>query len=176
MTNWKKDVKAVIRLGKLADAASILEIQRNVVMEMDYLITVPEEFDKTPEQQTTWMQNVIDNERELILVAEMEGKVIGWLVFHSAKRERLAHTGSLGMMIHKDYREIGIGRMLIRELLEWAGKNPWIEKIGLGVFSSNQRAISLYKSMGFKEEGRKRKEIKLEDNVYADDILMYTFV
>ena len=71
---------------------------------------------------------------------------------------------------------MGIGRMLVNELLDWAEKNPFIEKVSLGVFSTNYRAISLYKSMGFKEEGRKIKEIRMNENEYIDDILMYKFV
>ena len=60
--------------------------------------------------------------------------------------------------------------------LDWAEKNPLIEKVSLGVLSTNYRAIALYKSMGFVEEGRKIKEIKINENEYVDDILMYKFV
>lgn len=46
----------------------------------------------------------------------------------------------------------------------------------LGVFSTNHRAISLYKKMGFLEEGRKIFEFKLNDGEYIDDVIMYKFV
>ncbi|WP_138420841.1 GNAT family N-acetyltransferase [Aquibacillus sediminis] len=170
------DSKVHIRTGQLDDAKAILDIERDVVMENKYLISVPDEFDKTLEQQRIWLQKVLVNEREIIIIAEKDIKVIGWLVFESPNRKRLSHTGSFEMMIHKDYRGIGIGKMLIYELLNWAEKNPLIEKLSLGVFSTNKRAISLYKSMGFIEEGRKNKEIKLNENEYADDILMYKLV
>jgi RimJ/RimL family protein N-acetyltransferase len=52
-------------------------------------------------------------------------------------------------------------------------KAPLIEKVSLGVLSTNQRSIELYKNMGFVEEGRKMKEGKFNEHVYADDILMY---
>jgi ribosomal protein S18 acetylase RimI-like enzyme len=66
--------------------------------------------------------------------------------------------------------------LLLTALLEWAERNPLIEKVSLGVFSTNYRAISLYKSMGFIEEGRKIKEFKTSENEYIDDILMYKLV
>jgi RimJ/RimL family protein N-acetyltransferase len=66
--------------------------------------------------------------------------------------------------------------MLLQVLLEWAEKNPLIEKVSLGVFATNHRAISLYKKMGFIEEGRKINEFKFDDNEYVDDILMYKLV
>ncbi|WP_079710975.1 GNAT family N-acetyltransferase [Paraliobacillus ryukyuensis] len=170
------DFKVHIRTGRLDDAEAILDIQRDVVMENKYLISVPDEFDKSLEQQNDWIQKVLENERETIIVAEKDDKVIGWLVFESPNRKRLSHTGSIETMIHKDYRGKGIGEMLIIELLNWAEKNPLIEKVSLGVISTNQRAISLYKNMGFIEEGRKNKEIKLSEHEYADDILMYKLV
>ena len=80
------------------------------------------------------------------------------------------------MMIAKKNRSMGIGKVLLKELLGWAEKTPFIEKVSLGVFSTNHRAISLYKSMGFVEEGRKIKEFKLSDKEYVDDILMSKFV
>lgn len=61
-------------------------------------------------------------------------------------------------------------------MVAWAAQHPLIEKVCLGVFSTNHRVIALYKSMGFAEEGRKIKEFKLNDTEYIDDILMYKFV
>ena len=80
------------------------------------------------------------------------------------------------MSISENYRGMGIGKTLIKTLLDWAENHPLIEKVSLGVFSTNHRAISLYKSMGFIEEGRKVKEIKINENKYVDDIIMYKFV
>jgi len=45
------------------------------------------------------------------------------------------------MMVRKAYRGQGIGRCLIETLLTWAVANPLIEKVCLGVFSTNSSAI-----------------------------------
>ena len=166
----------IIRQAKLEDAEAVLNIQRDVILEDQYLITTPEEFHNSVEQQRDWLQKILDNNRETLLVAEQNSKVVGWIVFQSPNRNRLAHTGSFGMMIQKEYRSLGIGKRLINELLDWAKKNPFIEKVSLGVLSTNHRAIALYKSMGFTEEGRKINEIKIKENEYVDDILMYKIV
>ena len=137
----------------------------------------PEEFTKTLSQQQEWVQGILDNENETLIVAEKDGEVVGWIVFQTTpNRKRLSHTGSFGMMIRKGFRELGIGEFLLKALLEWAVKNPLIEKVSLGVFSTNKRAISLYKKMEFIEEGRKINEFKLNDHEYVDDILMYKLV
>jgi len=65
---------------------------------------------------------------------------------------------------------------MLEKLLKWAERDPYIEKISLGVFSINESAIGLYKKMGFLEEGRKINEIKLHDKQYIDDVLMYKMV
>lgn len=165
-----------MRTGEINDAKSILDIQRDVITENKYLISVSVEFDKTLEQQRIWIQRILENDRQTLIVAEKGEEIIGYIAFESPNRERLAHTGSFEMMIHRDYRGNGIGKMLLCELLTWAEKNPLIEKVSLGVLSTNKRAISLYLSMGFAEEGRKNKEIKMGENEYADDVLLFKFV
>jgi len=165
-----------IRAATEEDAENMLAIQSEVLAEVDYLITTLEEFQQTIDEQRKWIQAKLENERELILIAQYQEKIVGWLVFQSPNRKRLAHTGSFGMMILKEYRGLGIGKRLLEKLLKWAELNPYIEKISLGVFSTNESAIALYKKMGFVEEGRKINEIKLNDKQYIDDVLMYKMV
>ncbi|MBO0999988.1 GNAT family N-acetyltransferase [Bacillus sp. SD075] len=165
-----------IRTGELEDAGAVLEIQNAVISEGEFFIAVSEEFNKSPEQQRDWIGRILENERETLIVAEMNGEVIGWIVFQSENTKRMSHKGSFGIMIRKNFRGMGIGKELIETLLEWAEANPFIEKVSLGVFSTNHRAISLYKRMGFIEEGRKIKEFKMNECEYVDDIIMYKLV
>lgn len=173
---WLLKENTVIRTAKLEDASSILQIQKRVVAEGMFLTTSTAEFDKTVEQHRSWIEKVLDNDKETLLVAETSKGIVGWIVFLSSNRIRLSHTGAFGMMVDKDFRNKGIGKLLIEDLLRWAESNPFIEKVSLGVFSTNERAIALYKKMGFKEEGRKIKEFKMNNGEYIDDILMYKFV
>jgi RimJ/RimL family protein N-acetyltransferase len=168
--------EVIIRSVRMEDAEAVLTIQRGVVGERDYFIAVSEEFNKTTEENQEWIQKIIGHERETMFVAEIESKVVGWIVFRSQERKRMHHTGSFAIMIQKDYRNRGIGKRLINELLTWAEQHPIIEKISLGTFSTNTRAIELYKRLGFVEEGRKVREFKFSDNEYVDDVLMYKLV
>jgi len=126
----------IIRTGELEDAEAVLDVQNSVISEGEYFIAVSEEFNKTPEQQRDWIRRLLENERETIIVAEINGEVIGWIGFQSENRKRMSHKGSFGMMIRKNYRGKGIGKELIKALLEWAEANPFIEKVSLGVFST----------------------------------------
>ncbi|WP_130296429.1 GNAT family N-acetyltransferase [Fictibacillus sp. BK138] len=170
------DQKTHIRPVRVEDAEAVLSIQREVVGEKDYFIAVSEEFNKTTEEHQEWIQKIIEHERETMFVTEIEGKVVGWIVFKSQERKRMHHTGSFAIMLQKDCRNKGIGKLLIHELLRWAEEHPIIEKVSLGTFSTNTRAIELYKKLGFVEEGRKVNEFKFNENEYVDDVLMYKLV
>ncbi|WP_139343085.1 GNAT family N-acetyltransferase [Fictibacillus arsenicus] len=172
MSNQKTHIRPV----RVEDAEAVLSIQREVVGEKDYFIAVSEEFNKTTEEYQEWIQKIIEHERETMFVAEIEGKVVGWIVFKSQERKRMHHTGSFAIMLQKDCRNKGIGKLLIHELLRWAEEHPIIEKVSLGTFSTNTRAIELYKKLGFVEEGRKVNEFKFNENEYVDDVLMYKLV
>ncbi len=166
-----------IRTVVLEDAGALLEISNSVISEGDYFIIVSEELEKKSlKQQREQIQEVLNNENENLIVAEINDVVIGSIAFRSHNLKRRSHTGSISMSISENYRGMGIGKILIKALLDWAENHPLIEKVSLGVFSTNHRAISLYKRMGFIEEGRKVKEFKINENKYVDDILMYKFV
>ena len=152
-------------------------MKRSVISEGKYFIVVSEEAEKKPlQEEKERIQSILDNKKETLIVAEVNGVVIGSIEFRSQSRKRLSHTGSVSMSISKNYRDMGIGKALLKALLDWAEENPLIEKVSLGVFSTNQRAISLYKQMGFIEEGRLIKEYKLNHGEYIDDVLMCKFV
>ncbi|WP_226673429.1 GNAT family N-acetyltransferase [Rossellomorea aquimaris] len=173
----KDNVEYFIRNVKVEDAEVLLEIESSVISEGEYFIVVAEELEKKPvQEEKERIQRRLDNKKETLIVAEVDGVVVGSIEFRSQTRKRLSHTGSVSMSISKDYRGMGIGKELLKALLEWAEENPLIEKVSLGVLSTNQRAISLYRQMGFLEEGRLMKEYKLNDGEYIDDILMCKFV
>ncbi|WP_245959373.1 GNAT family N-acetyltransferase [Neobacillus piezotolerans] len=168
--------KYTIRAGTVADSKGTFEVQKAVIAEGGYLMTALEEFNKTIDQHEEWIKRLTNSEREALFVAERDGEIAGFIMFQSPDRKRAAHTGTFGIMISKEHRDQGLGKLLLKTLLDWAEKHPLIEKVSLAVFSTNERAIALYKKFGFIEEGRKVNEVKFGENEYADDILMYKSV
>ena len=57
----------------------------------------------------------------------------------------------LDVMVLREYRRKGIGRMLMAEAEAWAKRNG-LDYIGLNVSSRNEAAIALYREQGFKIE------------------------
>lgn len=71
----------VIRKANLEDASRTLQIQKEVVEEGVFLTTSSDEFDKTVEQQRDWMEKILTNDKETMLIAETSKGIVGWIVF-----------------------------------------------------------------------------------------------
>ena len=165
-----------IRCAQPDDAANLLTYIRSVAQETGFFVIQPDEFPLTDEQERQWIQEHLDRPGTLALVAEAAGEIIGSLSFENGPFKRTSHTGTFGVSIRRDWRGKGVGTAMLEVLLEWAETPPHIEKVELSVFSSNADAIRLYRRLGFLEEGRRAKAIRLAPGEYVDEVLMGRFV
>jgi RimJ/RimL family protein N-acetyltransferase len=111
----------------------------------------------------------------LVLVAFLNGTLVGWVTLFHARPEFLQHTAELGMGVIQVYRGIGIGTALMDYALRWAAEHG-IEKVNLGVRASNHRARALYQKFGFAEEGYRVRDIKDLEGRYDDHVQMACFL
>ncbi|MGO8746719.1 MAG: N-acetyltransferase family protein [Thermoguttaceae bacterium] len=165
-----------IRSAQPDDAARLIAFVHSVLPESPLFGLEPNEFDRTEDQERQWIQEHIDGPGKLVVLAEVSGMVVGCLSFDNGSCHRIAHRGSFAISVRENWRGQGIGTAVLQALLDWVTANPLIEKIGLSVFATNLDAIRLYKRLGFVEEGRQPREIKLGPGEYADNVLMYRFV
>lgn len=149
----KTGEKLIIRTAVADDAEALLEHAHIILVEDLYNITTLDEFEMTVKKEREWIQAHFDNPAHIILLAEINGSLVGLLHFENSSRKRLSHRGSLHMSVRPESRRKGIGTALLQSLIAWAKEHPVIEKLTLAVFATNQPAISLYKKMGFVEEG-----------------------
>ncbi len=87
-------------------------------------------------------------------------------------RHRTAHVAYLGgLAIHPDYIGQGLGKAIFEPIFELAKNNSWT-RLELGVSVNNERAIALYKKLGFEKEGRLKNIVKFSsDGRYMDEDL-----
>lgn len=110
------------------------------------------------------------------LVAEDEGALLGHAFLEPLSLANVAHVVKLTIAVHEGHQRRGIGRALMTELLAWARSTPNVEKVELQVRSSNAAAVALYRSLGFVEEGRKTRRLKIGPGQYLDDVYMAMWV
>lgn len=162
----------IIRTAEENDAEAFLILSKAILSEEIYSVTQADELNQTIDQEKIWLKSNFENQSHLVLVAEVDGHLIGQLDFSNGRRKRNAHTGQFGMGVHKDFRSMGIGSLLLRALIDWAKDHPELEKINLSVHHTNERAIAAYKKLGFQVEGLRTKDLKYPNGVYVDTILM----
>ena len=103
-----------------------------------------------------------------ILVAEIDGKVVGKLGLHCmANRPRRRHVGAIGLVVHDAWQRRGAGLALMNAAIDLA--DNWLQytRLELTVFVDNAGALALYRKCGFEIEGTLRQYV-FRDGKYVD--------
>jgi len=131
----------------------------------------------TRERIKSWT-NDIDYNKHLPILAliqeDRKERIIGSasLSFHS--KESVRHKAELGMTVHDDYQNQGLGTIMIMHLLEIAHEKR-LKKIYLRVDTKNGRAIHVYEKCGFRIEAKLEKEDYVNGH-FRDDYRMAIFL
>jgi len=133
------------------------------------------EHEVTDEYVQEFMSKCLDS--GLMIVAEHPedpGQLIAEIHASKSKVHVFNHLMSdLTIAVHPDFQGKKIGRTIFTIFLEEVATNrPDIGKIELYTRESNQRALRLYESLGFRIEGRKEMRIRTPEGNYEADIPM----
>jgi putative acetyltransferase len=92
------------------------------------------------------------------------------LIPHTYRSAHIVYLGSFA--IHPSYGGKGFGFIMLNEIIAYAKANQF-KRIELSAGVQNEKAITLYKKAGFKEEGilTKYTYFKSEDR-YIDELMM----
>jgi RimJ/RimL family protein N-acetyltransferase len=168
----KSDKQIKIRLAKVADAQAILNLKRGYIENTTTLPLTLDEYPNDIKKEAKLIKNYEESENSIFLVAEYEGQLIGNIDLTGNKRKKMFHTAMIGMGINENWRNQGLGKILIKNTLDWAKNHSKIEIVWLDVYSSNSLGVHLYKNMGFIVNGIIKGFFK-EGNDYMDKMHMY---
>ncbi|MGQ9723265.1 MAG: GNAT family N-acetyltransferase [Candidatus Jordarchaeum sp.] len=163
-----KDGSAVrIREATPKDLVDIWRIFRSVTEEKKW---IPVLFvDDGEFERLSWFSHH-KSVGSVILVAEIEKKVVGHCLVERDEWDAAAHVGNLGIMVNVEHRGRGVGSAMIKEAIIRA-REKGFEKICLSTFNTNLSAIRLYKKHNFQIIGVRRRQFKMEEE-YKDEVLM----
>jgi len=165
------DKVLVLRHPEMSDVQGLMSLINSLVSEKSDIAKTTQ---VTLFQERAWLKNTIksiQNKEKLMILAEMDGKIIGSCEITRDPYDVSRHVGTLGIGIIKEARGIGIGTRLVQEALSEAKKKLRLGLVKLYVFDSNNIGKSLYEEMGFTEIGRIPKGV-YHNKKYKDDIIM----
>ncbi|MBS4054497.1 MAG: GNAT family N-acetyltransferase [Thermaerobacter sp.] len=102
------------------------------------------------------------------------GSLIGIVTFVRNEGSKDRHKGNVfGMYVVPESRGQGVGKALVRELLENVGQLPGLEQLHLAVVADNAPAKALYLSLGFKTYGVEPNALLHEGRYYDEELMVY---
>lgn len=109
------------------------------------------------------------------LVALDGDTVVGFvelMTYPGGMAVRHRHVGQINMIAtHADWVGRGVGRALMEAIVDMADNWLQLRRTELLVWSTNDRAIALYESLGFEHEGTLRDYV-FTDGTYVDARMM----
>lgn len=181
----KKDFKSftlkdgrtlVVRKPMVSDAEALIEQMKLVDSETKFLAREPDEFNLTVEQEVGFIKSSLENEDISFSIGLVDNTIVGnCSVGLIMNKRRFLHRAALGIAIRKDYWGNGIGKIMMKECIEWC-KSKGVEQLELDVVADNERGLGLYKSLGFEVFGTKKHALKYDDGTYADEYYMILFL
>ena len=136
--------------------------------ETEYMLYEPGER-STDLSRVTGLLSRPENET-LVLAAEAEGELAGFLSADRGGVRRNAHSAYIVCGIREAYRNQGIGTRLFGMLDDWAKRNG-VTRLELTVLTENAAAVHLYQKCGFEIEGTRRNSMRVR-GVYKDEYEM----
>ncbi len=127
------------------------------------------------EIEIQWIENAIEDMKELkaltFVIEKNDGRFLGTCGTMSI--DWISRSTEIGISIHSPENwGKGYGTEALKLLIEYLWETINLERIELCVYAFNERAIAVYKKLGFVEWGRAHKkryvEGKYEDLVYME--------
>ena len=158
----------IVRPAEPGDAAALVALATAVSAEPEGWL-VSKEWRSVGEERR-FLRAVRHHPDAAVLVAELDGAVVGRLSLARDQHPASPHVADLGLMVDARARRRGVGRALLEGAVKWAREHS-VTKLELHVFPWNEPAIKLYEAFGFVREGYRTGHY-LRDGEPTDAILM----
>ena len=136
------------------------------------MLTYPNENSFDSEQEAQFLKEKAISPNEIELVAIVDGKIAGTAGIESVgEKYKVKHRAEFGIGILKEYWGLGLGKALTKACIQCA-IDAGYEQLELNVVAENERALSLYRSLGFIEYGRNPRGFNSKISGYQELVYM----
>ena len=157
----------LLRCAREEDAQRLIDYLKTTSVETRFLIREPDEVTMTQEDERRFIRRQNESASDVMLLAFYDGEFAGNASLMGMGPSRYRHRAGVAIALYQAYTGLGIGRAMIEALLAIA-KECGIEQVELEVVADNERAIALYKKLGFEVYGTMPRNMKYRDGTYAD--------
>ena len=161
--------EAAVRSAVPGDAGRLRRLIDAVAAEPEVtLLVLPGQFGAS-----AWRRRIADaaaDPHSLLLVAEVDDRIVGNLGLRPDPHLCSAHVGTIGMSVGSTWRGVGVGSSLLEIAADWAHGHG-CRRITLSVFPHNTAAIRFYEAKGFVREGLRRGQF-MRAGAQLDEVLM----
>ncbi len=146
--NWEENMHCVIRNMKKEEHSLLSDFLYEAIFVPDGTEPPPKSILNCPELQV-YIAGFGTNRHDKALIAEVDEKIVGaiWARIMNDYGHIDVDTPSLAMSVLKAYRGMGIGTLLLTQMLS-AEKTAGYAKLSLSVQKDNY-AVKLYRKAGF---------------------------
>lgn len=120
--------------------------------------------------QESRIQRWLAEANESVLVCARGGELAGFVGIVGGGYRRNRHSAYLVLGVRQKYAGQGVGMQLMEAAEDWA-RRQGIHRLELTVMTHNQRAIGLYRKMGFEIEGVRHDSLRVNGR-YVDEYAM----
>jgi L-amino acid N-acyltransferase len=163
-----------IRPAKMHDLDAITEIYNEAILNS---VATFDTQTKSIQEQKSWYTK--HNSRYPILIAELDKLVVGWASLSLwSDRCAYADTAEISLYVSNGYRDKGIGRELLKTIIEYGG-SAGLHTLIARVTQGNDVSLLLLESFGFKHIGTMKEvgckfgrllDVHLLQMIYPDTI------
>lgn len=162
---------ALLRSPLPIDALAMLSFLKKCNSETLFLLRYEEECCETVEQEAIFLKSINESEYELMILCLIDGEIVGNSYISFQRWLKTKHRASLSIAIKRQFWGLGIGTMLINEMVSIA-KQANIQQLELEFIEGNQRAQYLYEKMGFQMIAEKPDAYRLKDGTRLKEYMM----
>jgi len=95
-----------------------------------------------------WCQN-IDLSSVTPIVVEIDGRIAAQATLHQEKRGWMSHIGLIRVVVHQEYRRLGIAALLIKEICEEIALHAGLARLNAECTVEQVQAITAFQNAGF---------------------------
>ncbi|MCK5614368.1 GNAT family N-acetyltransferase [Candidatus Pacearchaeota archaeon] len=143
-----------IRNAKLRDVKAIAKLNLELMKHVGQYDPIFKLQKKPLPIMEEWRRKGVYSSRQKLMVAECDGKIIGYINATTKTRPKIYEVKEVGFIsdlyVLPEYRKQNIGKKLVEPILEWL-KQKGVRHVHLYAVSKNEVALTVWKKFKFKE-------------------------